>query len=154
MVRLLWLQGICCGGETVSLLNAEQPDVLTIFELLGVDLVWHPSFHRLQGEQADKLLEKHEKGEDELDILVVEGAIPTGDEARPRAFGPVRLSIAEQVARLAHAAKYVMAVGTCACFGGVVCGRGSPGRATGVQYFRRYAGDFWGRTSNRARGCR
>ena len=134
MVRLLWLQAICCGGETVSLLNAEQPDLVTVFDLLGVDLVWHPSFSRIQGDQARELLRQCETGKKHLDILVVEGAVSTGESTRPTAFGPVEPGIGTQVAILARTARYVMAAGTCASFGGVMSAKGSPTQVTGLQF--------------------
>lgn len=144
MIRLLWLQAICCGGETVSLLNAEQPDVLTVFDLLGVDLVWHPTFSRLQGEEYNALLEGFTSGREALDILVVEGALPLGEGKRPRAFSPIKQGVAEEVAELARVARYVMAVGTCACFGGVVCGKTKPIRTTGLQFTRDGRGGLLG----------
>lgn len=152
MIRLLWLQAVCCGGETVSLLNAEQPDVLTTFELLGVDLVWHPSFSRLQGEEYGDLLGRIVEGEDKLDILVVEGALPVGGLKGPRAFTPCQHGIGEQVPNLAKVARYVMAVGTCACFGGVVCSSASTVHDTGLQFFHDKKGGLLGEDFRSAAG--
>jgi Ni,Fe-hydrogenase I small subunit len=99
MIRLLWLQASCCGGETVSLLNAEQPDLLTTFDLLGMDLVWHPSFSSIQGAAADDLLTQCETGGKTLDILVVEGAIPLSEQSRPRGAAEGGPGIAERRGR-------------------------------------------------------
>jgi len=139
VIRLLWLQASCCGGETVSLLNAEQPDLLTTFDLLGVDLVWHPSFSRLQGRAARELLGLCETGGKKLDILVVEGAVPAAEDSSPHALAPGEPGIAEQVTRLARTARYVMAAGTCASLG--CSSRG-----------KRWAG-CWGRSSARRPAC-
>jgi NiFe hydrogenase small subunit HydA len=144
MVRLLWLQAIGCGGETVSLLNAEQPDLLTTFELLGVDLVWHPSFSRKHGAEAHDILRQCASGEKKLDILVVEGAVPIGENYRPRAFGPAGPGIAEQVQALAPVAQYVMAAGTCACFGGVMCAGPNRTHTTGLQFRLQHRGGLLG----------
>lgn len=144
MVKLLWLQGSCCGGETVSLLNAEQPDLLTVFDLFGVDLVWHPSFSRVQGDAARDLLRQCESGEKKLDVLVVEGAVPLSEGDRPIAFGSENPGIAGQVKNLARAARYVMAAGTCASFGGVMCIGNRGTRATGLQYLRQQRGGLLG----------
>ncbi|MBS3764215.1 MAG: HupU protein [Planctomycetes bacterium] len=144
MIKLLWLQASCCGGETVSLLNAEQPDLLTTFDLLGVDLVWHPSFSRTQGDAARELLNKCVNGEKNLDILVIEGAVPTGEEERPRGLGPEGPGIAWQIQQLAAVAKHVMAAGTCACFGGVMCAGSGRTPATGVQFQRQDFGGLLG----------
>jgi len=141
MIRLLWLQASCCGGETVSLLNAEQPDLLTTFDLLGVDLVWHPAFSRIHGEAARELLRQCAEGDKRLDILVVEGAVP-----RPQPDGPpsCERSIAEQILELAGVAGYVMAAGTCASFGGVMCVGSGEKRATGLQFVHGERGGLLG----------
>jgi len=144
MVKLLWLQAVCCGGETVSLLNAEQPDLLTTFDLLGVDLVWHPGFSRKQGEAAEQVLRECASGDKSLDILVVEGAVPTGEAEHPQAFGPKERSIADQVRGLSAVAHYVMAAGTCACFGGVMCAGTSRTLSTGLQFHREQPGGLLG----------
>lgn len=152
MIRLLWLQASCCGGETVSLLNAEQPDLLTTFDLLGVDLVWHPSFSRIQGDAAHELLRQCESGEKKLDILVVEGAVPASEAVRPSAFGPQAPGIADQIRNLAQTARYVMAAGTCASFGGVMCTGDNAMEATGLQYLREQLGGLLGADFRSAAG--
>ena len=144
MIRLLWLQGSCCGGETVSLLNAEQPDLLTTFDLLGVDLVWHPSFSNIQGAAARKLLAQCETGGKKLDILVVEGAVPVSESGRPRSSASAGPGIAEQVLKLAHAAGYVVAAGTCASFGGVMCAGSRSEAGCGLQFTRMQRGGLLG----------
>jgi Ni,Fe-hydrogenase I small subunit len=125
-------------------LNAEQPDLLTTFDLLGVDLVWHPSFSRKQGRSAQELLRKCIEGDKVLDILVVEGALPTGEDEHPQALRPKERSIADQVRSLAGVAHYVMAAGTCACFGGVMCVGSGRTRATGLQFQRQQPGGLLG----------
>jgi len=141
---LLWLQASCCGGESVSLTNAEQPDLLTTFDLFGVDLVWHPSFSLVQGQRAKQLLRDCATGEKVLDILVVEGAVPTGEAEHPQAFGAPEASIREQISTLAPLARYVVAAGTCACFGGVMSAGASGSAATGLQFHRQQPGGLLG----------
>jgi len=144
MIRLLWIQAICCGGETVSLLNAEQPDLLTTFDLLGVDLVWHPSFSSIQGREAQELLRECEAGRKELDILVVEGAVPVSDPSGPRGTSSNSPGLAERIGNLAKVARYVMAAGTCASFGGVMCAGGNGQQALGLQFRREQRGGLLG----------
>jgi len=143
-MKLLWLQAVCCGGETTSLLNSEQPDLLTIFEMLGVELVWHPAFSPLQGEEAEKLLARHESGEEPFDILVVEGAVPAAGDGKEEPQGRPGRRLAERVRKLSAAARYVMAAGTCACFGGVLSSDTSPIRVTGLQFHRTSPGGLLG----------
>ena len=40
---LYWLQCGGCGGDTMSLLNAESPDLAEVLSLLDVEVLWHPS---------------------------------------------------------------------------------------------------------------
>jgi len=144
MVRLLWLQAVCCGGETVSLLNAEQPDLVTLFDMLGVDLVWHPAFSLVQGEAARELLKACESGQKSLDILVVEGAVPIGESAMRPSAASGNVGVAERILRLAGRAKYVMAAGTCASFGGVMGLGGNGTQMSGLQFAHERPGGLLG----------
>ncbi|MFO7956774.1 MAG: HupU protein [Candidatus Brocadiia bacterium] len=152
MIRLLWLQASCCGGETVSLLNAEQPDLLTTFDLLGVDLVWHPSFSSIQGCAAVRLLDQCVSGEKKLDILVLEGAVPEEGQTAASRAGSETPGIGERIRRLSDAAAYVMAAGTCASFGGIMCAGGNGRRAQGLQFHRDELGGFLGEDFRSAAG--
>jgi len=144
VVSVLWLQGMCCGGETVSLLNAEQPDFVTALALSSLDLVWHPSFSRVLGTEALSLLAQYGSGQRELGILVVEGAVPHGADADGDATSSPAAGIAGYVIQLAAAAKYVVAAGTCASFGGILSSRATSVRATGLQYLRDRLGGVLG----------
>ena len=144
MIRLLWLQASCCGGETVSLLNAEQPDRVTVFDLLGVDLVWHPSFSRLQGQAARALLSECASGRRGLDILVVEGAVPVPVDGPPDVGTNGDGGLADRIVALAGRAGSVVAAGTCASFGGVMSLGQGPASATGLQFLRDQKGGLLG----------
>jgi Ni,Fe-hydrogenase I small subunit len=46
MKNILYLYGAgCggCGGDTISLLNAEKPDFVTAIKSMGLNFAWHPS---------------------------------------------------------------------------------------------------------------
>ncbi|WP_304517988.1 hypothetical protein [Cecembia rubra] len=43
MANVLWLQGGACSGNTMSLLNAEEPTVVELVTYFGVNILWHPS---------------------------------------------------------------------------------------------------------------
>ncbi len=144
MVRLLWIQALCCGGETVSLLNAEQPDLLTTFDLLGVDLVWHPAFSKMQGEDAMELMRQCITGVKKLDILVIEGALPTANSGVSSLTLMTQHETCRTVTELANASKHVMAVGTCASFGGVMCKGEKSDGFTVLQFHNQQAGGLLG----------
>ena len=42
-LNLLWLQSGGCGGCTMSLLNAEQPNLFDAFKSSDINLLWHAS---------------------------------------------------------------------------------------------------------------
>jgi len=67
-LNLLWLQSGGCGGCTMSLLNAESPDVLGCLDMAGINLLWHPSLSLATGLQVTDILNAVAAGEVKLDI--------------------------------------------------------------------------------------
>lgn len=135
-MNILWLQAAGCGGCTMSLLCAEDPNLLDLFEGAGIDFLWHPALSRETGEEVRALLSAVEAGEIALDVLAVEGAIARG----PRGTGRFQMlagtgrSMLDWLRALAPRAAHVVAVGTCATYGGVTSAGGNPSDAVGVQY--------------------
>ena len=60
-MNLLWLQSAGCGGCTMSLLCAEDPNVLELLEDAGIDLLWHPAISEATGAEAVAILNAVEK---------------------------------------------------------------------------------------------
>lgn len=143
-IHLYWLQTGGCGGDTMSFLNANSPDLIELFNSLEIDLLWHPSLCTLSASAHDELLESLIQGERPLDILVVEGSIICGP-AKTGMFdtrhGRPKKEIA---AALAKQARWVVAVGTCASFGGI--GVDSPTQATGLQFHKKQPGGLLGKS--------
>ncbi len=139
---IYWLQAGGCGGDTWSLLGAESPDVLELFETMGVNLLWHPSLTAQSLAEHRALLGELISGERPLDILCVEGAVIRGPGGTGMFDTFERRPKKEIVAALARQARFVLAVGTCASFGGVA---GHPEvEATGLQWHREKKGGFLG----------
>ncbi len=134
MRTLLWLQSGGCGGCSMSLLCAESPDVLSQFEAAGIEVLWHPSLSA--GQDLLALLEAIIAGEQALDILCLEGSViqgPDGSGLFHRLGGsdrPMRDWLRDLVPRAHH----VVAVGTCAAYGGITAGGNNPSEACGLQY--------------------
>jgi len=139
---MLWLQATCCGGESTSLLNADQPDVLAGLRVLGVHLIGHSCFDGGWDERPlVKILEDSASGALPLDVLVVEGAVCRSPPLRGQ--GDDR-PLAEWLKLIAPRARFTVAVGTCASFGGVmVHGRNRAG-VTGLQFLGTRAGGLLG----------
>lgn len=123
---VVWLEGLSCSGCSVSLLNTEEPgpaDLLTKY----VSMVYHGTVGAPQGEVAVEVLEQAAASGGF--VLVVEGAIPS---RMPEACTLGGRSINDWVPMLADKALGVVAVGTCAAFGGVPAAEGNPTGAMSV----------------------
>lgn len=128
---LIWIQGSVCTGCSISLLNAAAPEIGDVLTST-VDLAYHPNLMTLAGERAlSSLRETAERRRGEF-ILCVEGGLPTAIDGMYAVIGEHDghpLSAVRAVEALAPLARYVLAVGTCASFGGVV----KPSAYTGVR---------------------
>ncbi len=116
--RLVWMQSGGCGGCTLSLLNAETPSLFQALKDAGIDLVWHPSFSEASLDQAQALLEGLAEGRETVDILCLEGAVMTGADGRFHLL-PDGSPMSRRIERIARRAGCVVAVGTCAAYGGI-----------------------------------
>ena len=135
-MNVLWLQAAGCGGCSMSLLCAEDPNILDLMEGAGLTLLWHPALSSETASEVRALLDRVAEGAVPLDILCVEGAIARG----PRGTGRYQMlsgtgrSMLDWVRLLAPLASHVVAVGSCAAFGGVTSAGGNPSDATGLHY--------------------
>jgi hydrogenase small subunit len=123
----------------MAALGLDRPDLVHLLELSGVELLWHPS---LSVGDGSRLLDQLTSGARPLDILCFEGSVirgPGGSGMYDVAHGRPRKDI---VAQLARRARYVVAVGTCASFGGI--GANGDIEATGVQFLKAQPGGFLG----------
>lgn len=141
---LYWLQGGGCGGDTWSLFNSESPYISEMLTALNIEILWHPSVSIGSALEHKSLINLVLSGETKLDILCVEGTIirgPGGTGMFDTMFGRAKKDI---IAALAKAAKYIIAVGTCASFGGI--GADGEIEATGMQFHKWNAGGFLGKS--------
>ncbi|QDR82749.1 hydrogenase small subunit [Sporomusa termitida] len=131
---VIWLELGSCTGNSVSLDNAVNP---TFYQVLHdmIDLRYHWLLNAAQGEQAVQALMDTVEQESGNFWIVVEGSVMTADNGR---FNHIFLRGNEMVTGLAALrefaprAKHVIAVGTCACFGGPAAAYPNPGGAKGV----------------------
>ena len=149
-LTLLWLQCGGCGGDTWSLFNADSPSIHELFGDLGIDLLWHPSLSTDSPTILKQLIDDIRNGAQRLDVLCIEGAIlrgPKGTGIYDTAYGKPKKDL---VALLARKAAYVLAIGTCASFGGI--GASSEIEATGLQFLKWEKGGFLGKRFTTRRG--
>lgn len=150
---VFWLSaGLGCDGESVALTGATQPSVEDLLQgaIAGVPTMkLHNAF--LAYEVGDQFMAPfHEAADGRLDpfILVVEGSIPNEtikEEGYWAAMGTDQrtgqpITTCEWVDRLAPKAWAVVAVGTCAAYGGIHAMEGNP---TGCMGLPDYLGWDW-----------
>ncbi len=126
----------------MSLLCAEDPNVFDLLADGGVSFLWHPSFSEATGAEVLRLLQAIESGAQPLDVLAVEGSIVTGPQGTGRfhMLAGTGRSMLDWVRSLAPLARDVVAVGTCAAYGGMTSAGGNPIGATGLQFEGQLAG--------------
>lgn len=135
-MNLLWLQSAGCGGCTMSLLCAEDPNVLDLLKDAGINILWHPALSEASGGAVRDLFDRILRGEERLDFLCIEGSLVRGPKGTGRYHmlsGTGRPMI-DWARDLAAVAEHVLAVGTCATYGGITAAGGNPSDAVGMQY--------------------
>lgn len=140
-VPLVWLAASACTGCSISLLNSASPTIKNILidqiiPGVHINLRFHATIMAGAGEPVIEVLEDtvaEKKGEY---VLVVEGAIPTATDAMYGAIGerdgkPVSMEI--RLEELAKGALAILAVGTCASFGGIPAAAPNPSGCKSVR---------------------
>ncbi len=133
-ISLIWLEATGCSGNIISLLNAENPDVIYLLQEM-VDLKYNNSLMAQEGEAA--YIQFLETLETEF-ILVVEGAVSTKDNGLYTIIANYqgrRITAMEAVRIAGEKAKYVIAVGTCASYGGPSAAKPNPSMSVSVSEF-------------------
>lgn len=135
-MNVLWLQSGGCGGCSMSLLCADTPDFPAMLRSASLELLWHPSLSLPSGEQVIDLLERIESGAQPLDLLCLEGAVLRGPNGTGRfhMLAGTQTSMMDWLLRLAPLARHVVAVGSCAAWGGVSAAGANLTQACGLQY--------------------
>jgi hydrogenase small subunit len=127
---VVWLQGQTCTGCSVSLLNSIYNAAVDSVLLNTIDLKYHPTVMAAAGDLAVSAAEStHVSGGY---VLVVEGAIPAGLNGD---FCQIweNMTMQQAVQSFATNAAYILAVGTCASFGGIPKAAPNPTAAQSVQ---------------------
>ena len=101
-----------------------------------IKLLWHPSLSEQTGAEVLDILDEAVHQRITLDLLCIEGAIlhgPDGTGLFNRFAGTGRTML-DWVRTLAPLARYCVAIGSCAAFGGIAAAEPDPTSATGLQY--------------------
>ena len=126
--RVVWLEFQDCAGCTESFLRGQDPDVATL--VLGmISLDYQETLMAAAGHQAEQARQAAiaEPGY----LLIVEGSIPHGD--MPGACTIGGRSASDLLTESARNAAAIVAVGTCASFGGIPAANPNPTGAVPAQ---------------------
>jgi hydrogenase small subunit len=140
---VIYLQTAACSGCAVTMLNTASPTIKNVLidQLMPgvhINLKFHPVIMAAAGDMAIQAMEdtaKRQKGEY---VLVVDGAVPTADGGVYGAVGERNgkpVSMQQRVEELAKDALAVIAMGTCASFGGIPAAPPNPTGCVSVQKF-------------------
>jgi len=126
---VIWLHFQDCTGCSETLLRTSKPDVADLI-LNIISLDYHETLMAASGYQAEAALKNAVDENLGKFVLVVEGSIPTKDQGQyMKLAGKPALQILKEVGQKAAA---VVAIGSCASWGGVPSASPNPTGATGV----------------------
>jgi len=126
---VLWLQGQSCSGCSISLLDAESIRPVQLLTRY-INLSFHQTLSTATGEVAVETVNKIIAAGGY--ILIVEGAVPAG---MPKACSFGGELFGDQLVRAAKGAKAIIAIGSCAAFGGIPAAENNPTGAVSVPQF-------------------
>jgi len=139
---VIWLQCATCTGCSVSVLNTVSPTIKNVLvdEVIPgkhLNLRFQATVMAGAGDLVIEEMEQTWKKKKGNFILVVEGAIPTagtgGEYGSIGEHNEKPVSMAERVEALGKDALAVIALGTCAAFGGIAAGAPNPSGCIGVK---------------------
>ncbi len=124
---VFWLQGAACTGCSVTILNSAHPSIADVL-LKVISLEFHPTIMASEGASAvENMFSVAEKFKGQY-FVVVEGAIPLAEDGHycivAEAHGK-EYTMVDMLKKLAPDAAAVLAVGTCAAYGGIPAAEGS-----------------------------
>jgi hydrogenase small subunit len=150
VLHLLWIGGASCDGCTTAALGASDPGLEDLLlgrmpDLPPVALV-HPVLALESGDAYRAQLERAARGELAPFVLVLEGSLLDESRAGEGSFSRLGLengrplTISTWIDRLAPCAEAVIAIGSCATWGGIPA---AAGNSTGARGLEEYLGrDF------------
>lgn len=131
---VIWLAGAACTGCSVSVLNTVSPTIKNVLidEVIPgkhLNLRFHPTIMAGQGKIAVEVLGQTRKEKKGAYILVIEGAVPTSQRGEYCMVAKEDMHeepFLSQVLALGSDALAVIALGSCAAFGGIPAGSPNP----------------------------
>jgi uptake hydrogenase small subunit len=137
---LLWIESGGCSGESMAILGLDGPSATGGYNLAqfledeAVRLLWHPSLSLESPLQLLSIVDSIVSGREELTLFCVEGSVingPNGTGMYDSIHGKPKRDL---IAALCNKAEYVLAMGTCAAFGGLPAAPPNPTDSSGLQF--------------------
>lgn len=130
---LLWLQAGACSGDTMSLLCADKPSWPELVAHYNLHIYWQPSLSTGTVRDLMADIDAIISGQQHLTILCIEGSVALGPNGTGMFDTLAERPKADVIRELAQHADYVVAVGTCASYGGMHAAPPNPSECTGLQ---------------------
>ncbi|MGQ9696102.1 MAG: hydrogenase small subunit [Thermodesulfobacteriota bacterium] len=138
---VIWLQCATCTGCSVSILNSVSPTIKNILidEVVPgkhVNLRFHATIMAGAGDLAMEVAEETMNKQKNGYLLVVEGSIPTAQNGVYGAIGERNhqpVSMVDRVLEFGRDALAIIALGTCATFGGIPAAAPNPTGCVGTK---------------------
>lgn len=131
---VIWIQGQTDAGCSESLLNTYAPTVPDVVTDI-ISLRFHQTVMAGQGHQCIKILQDTLRGNEKF-ILIIEGSIPTLNDGLFCTIGEDEdgkpITFLKWVKDLSAKAEHVIALGTCATWGGIPAAEPNPTGARSV----------------------
>ena len=140
LATLLWIECGACSGESMAILGlggsfaTRDCDLAQFLENEHVRLLWHPSLSLESPRQLLDIVDSIVARREDLTLFCVEGSIihgPRGTGMFDSIHGKPKKDL---IATLCDAAEYVLAMGTCAAFGGIPAAPPNPTESSGLQF--------------------
>jgi len=142
-LNILWLQTGACSGDTMAILCADSPSLEDLVDFYQVNFLWQPSLSMEPVSHLIKTIEEIKSGQLHLDVLCIEGSIitaPNNTGMYDTLHGQAKMQIVED---LSNQADHVVALGTCASYGGVHASGVNPADCVGLQYSKHLPGGLF-----------
>lgn len=131
-INAIWLEATGCSGNTISLLDAADPDAVFFIREM-VNLTYNNS---LMAEEGERAFEEFIKTLETEFILLVDGAVALKKNGNYNIIAKYKgkeITALEAVKMAGEKAKYVLAVGTCASSGGISASRPNPSECVSLR---------------------
>jgi hydrogenase small subunit len=145
LIHVTWLtSGLGCDGDSVAMTSASSPSVEDLVQgvLPGSPrmIIYNPILAYETGGEFVESFHRAAQGRLDPFLLVLEGSVPneqTSGDGHWSGFGVDAktgqpITVCDWIDRLAPRAAAVLALGTCAAYGGVPAMRGNPTGAMGL----------------------